>query len=245
MQPTRIVGESEWLKARKALLAREKALTRERDEISRLRRDLPWVRVEKTYVFDTPQGQHSLAELFGRKSQLLVKHFMLGPGWDAGCIGCSFGADHVEAMLVHLAQRDVALVAVSRAPLPEIEAYKARMGWHFDWVSSFGSDFNYDYHVSFSPEQMSSGKIYYNYEMTDAAIDELHGMSVFAKDESGHVYHTYSSYARGGEDELGIYALLDLTPKGRDENGPTRSLIDWVKRHDEYETTAQSSCCGH
>lgn len=244
MQQHRIVSHDEWLAARKALLAREKELTYLRDAISAERRALPWVKVEKTYAFDTPSGRRTLAELFGGKSQLIVNHFMLGPGWEAGCVGCSFGADHVEGALAHLAQRDVAYVAVSRAPLAEIEAYKRRMGWHFDWVSSAGSDFNYDFHVSFRPEQLSAKRAEYNYEIIDPGIDELPGYSVFAKNEAGEVFHTYSTYARGAESLLGTYTLLDMTPKGRDE-GERGNLTDWVKRHDEYDDAAKPAACCH
>ncbi|MGO9361477.1 MAG: DUF899 domain-containing protein [Xanthobacteraceae bacterium] len=241
-----IVSQADWIAARKALLVREKELSHARDEISRLRRALPWVKVDKAYTFDTPRGRQTLAELFGDRSQLIVNHFMLGPGWKDGCVGCSFGADHVEGILPHLAQRDVVYVAVSRAPLAEIEAYRKRMGWHFDWVSSFGSDFNFDFNVSFRPEDLAPGnKVLYNYEMTEAGIEELPGYSVFAKDAKGDVFHTYSSYGRGAEALLGTYALLDMTPKGREENGPTHSLMDWVKRHDEYATPAQASACCH
>lgn len=243
MQPHKIVSPSEWLTARKALLAREKEMTHLRDSISEERRALPWVKVEKNYVFHTPDGKRTLSELFGDKSQLIVNHFMLGPGWKDGCIGCSFGADHAEATLVHLAHRDVAYVAVSRASLAEIEAYKKRMGWHFAWVSSFGSDFNYDFHVSFTPEELAKGKAEYNYEMIDPGIDELPGYSVFTKDDAGAVFHTYSSFARGAEQMLGTYILLDMTPKGRDEHGPTHSLMDWVKRHDEYDTAGKTGSC--
>jgi predicted dithiol-disulfide oxidoreductase (DUF899 family) len=245
MQPHKIVSASEWTEARKALLTKEKELTRQCDMISAERRALPWVKVEKDYVFDTPQGKKTLTDLFGDKSQLIVNHFMLGPGWKDGCIGCSFGADHVEATLVHLAQRDVAYVAVSRAPLAEIEAYKRRMGWHFAWVSSFGSDFNYDFHVSFTQDELARGKAEYNYAMIDPGIDELPGCSVFAKDDAGTVFHTYSSFGRGGEEVLGTYMLLDMTPKGRDEHGPTYSLMDWVKRHDEYDTSEKAGSCCH
>jgi predicted dithiol-disulfide oxidoreductase (DUF899 family) len=246
MHPHRIVSQQEWIAARKALLVREKELTRARDEISRLRRELPWVKVDKAYVFDTPHGKQSLAQLFGSRSQLVINHFMLAPGWKDGCIGCSFGADHVEGMLPHLAQRDVAYVSVSRAPLAEIEAYKKRMGWHFDWVSSFGSDFNFDFNVSFRPEDLAPGrKVLYNYAMTEAGIEELPGYSVFAKDANGDVFHTYSSFGRGAEALLGTYALLDMTPKGREENGPTHSMMDWVKRHDEYATPHEASGCCH
>lgn len=245
MEAHPVVSQREWTEARKALLVREKELTRARDEISRLRRALPWVKVEKNYSFDTRDGRRTLAQLFGGKSQLVINHFMLGPGWKDGCIGCSFGADHVEAMLPHLGARDVAYVAVSRAPRPEIEAYKARMGWHFDWVSSAGSDFNYDFNVSFRPEDVGTGrKITYNYAETETGIDELPGYSVFAKDDAGTIYHTYSSFGRGAEALLGTYNLLDMLPKGREENGPYHSLMDWVKRHDEYATApAQGACC--
>jgi len=239
-----VVSQQDWIAARKALLVREKELTRARDELARLRRELPWVKVEKAYTFDAPEGQRSLAQLFGEKSQLVVNHFMLGPGWKEGCIGCSFGADHVEAMLPHLGARDVSYVAVSRAPLQEIEAYRKRMGWHFPWVSSFGSDFNFDFNVSFHPEDLEPGrKVMYNYEMTEAGIEELPGYSVFARDDNGDVYHTYSSFGRGAEALLGTYVLLDMLPKGREENGPHHNLMDWVKRHDEYEASATSSCC--
>jgi predicted dithiol-disulfide oxidoreductase (DUF899 family) len=245
VQPHSVVSQQDWIAARKALLIREKELTRARDELARLRRELPWVKVEKPYEFDTPHGRQSLAKLFGAKSQLVINHFMLAPGWKDGCVGCSFAADHVEGMLAHLAQRDVAYVAVSRAPLPEIEGYKTRMGWHFAWVSSFGSDFNFDYNVSFRPEELAPGrKVTYNYELTEAGIEELPGYSVFARDDSGAVYHTYSSFGRGAEALLGIYTLLDMLPKGREENGPYHSLMDWVKRHDEYDTApAQNACC--
>lgn len=237
-----VVSQAEWLTARKALLAREKELTRARDALARQRRELPWVRVDKPYVFEGAGGTQTLADLFGGRSQLIVNHFMLGPGWTEGCIGCSFAADHVEGALPHLAQRDVAYVAVSRAPLPEIAAYKARMGWRFTWVSSFGSDFNFDFNVSFRPEDMAKGKVTYNYEAIDPGIDELPGYSVFAKGDDGSVFHTYSSFGRGGEALLGAYVLLDMTPKGRDER-VKGNLMDWVKRHDEYATADAHACC--
>ncbi len=243
MQHNPIVARDEWLIARKRHLAREKELTRLRDQVNAERRELPWVRVEKQYVFDTPDGKKTLAELFGGRSQLVVNHFMLGPGWKEGCVGCSFGADHIGGALVHLEHHDVTVVAVSRAPLAEIEAYKKRMGWRFKWVSSHASDFNYDYHVSFRPEDIAKGKVYYNYETTDSTMEELPGLSVFYKDEAGEIFHTYSSYARGGEELLGAYMVLDRTPKGRNETGPHHNLMDWVRRHDEYEH-GESSCCG-
>jgi predicted dithiol-disulfide oxidoreductase (DUF899 family) len=230
----KLVSRDEWLAARKELLKQEKELTRQRDALSAKRRELPWVRVEKEYVFDTPKGKQTLANLFDGRSQLVVNHFMLGPGWKEGCVGCSFGADHIEGALVHLEHHDVTVVVVSRAPLHEIEAYKKRMGWRFNWVSSYDSDFNYDYHVSFTKEDVTQGRVYYNFEMTEALIEELPGLSVFYKDAAGDIFHTYSSYARGAEELLGTYMVLDLTPKGRNETGPNHNLMDWVRRHDEY-----------
>ena len=229
-----IVSHDEWLAARKQLLAKEKEFTRLRDRLAVERRALPWVKVEKSYVFDGPDGKETLADLFGGRSQLIIKHFMLGPGWSEGCVGCSFELDHIDGILVHLEHRDVSYVAVSRAPLPEIEAFKQRMGWHIKWVSSADSDFNYDFHVSFKPEEIAKGEGYYNYQMRKIGIDELSGRSVFYKDENGDVFHTYSSYGRGGEDVLGTYRLLDLVPKGRDETGPNHNLSDWVRHHDRY-----------
>ena len=230
-----IVSRAEWLEARKAHLAKEKELTRLRDQLSAERRALPWVKVEKEYVFDAPTGKKTLAELFEGHSQLIVHHFMLGPGWHAGCIGCSFSADHIEGALVHLDHHDVSVVNVSRAPLAEIETYKKRMGWRVPWVSSNGSDFNYDYHVSFRPEDIAKRKVHYNYDMRDFQSEELSGLSVFIKDENGDIFHTYSSYARGYEMVDTTYMLLDMTPKGRNETGPHYNLADWVRRHDEYD----------
>ena len=231
MQQHPIVTRDEWLAARTALLAREKELTRASDRLSAERRSLPWVRVEKTYVFDTPEGRQTLGDLFDGRSQLIVKHFMLGPGWEEGCVGCSFHADHIDGARVHLENHDVTLLVVSRAPLPEIEAFKQRMGWHFRWVSSFESDFNFDYHVSFSPDEIAKGVVYYNYALREFQSDEMSGISVFCKDADGDIFHTYSSYARGNEMLLGTYNYLDLTPKGRNE---TRNLTDWVRHHDRY-----------
>jgi predicted dithiol-disulfide oxidoreductase (DUF899 family) len=230
----RIVSQDEWLAARKQLLVKEKELTRLRDRLAAERRALPWVKVEKLYVFDGPNGKETLADLFGGHSQLIIKHFMLGPGWKEGCVGCSFELDHVDGILIHLAHRDVSYVAVSRAPLTEIDAFKQRMGWHIKWVSSFGSDFNFDFHVSFTPREIADGEGYYNYEIRKIEIDELSGRSVFYKDINGDVFHTYSSYGRGGEDLLGTYRLLDLVPKGRDETGPNHNLSDWARHHDRY-----------
>ena len=236
-----IATRDEWLEARKALLAREKALTRERDAVNRERLALPWVRIDKDYVFDTEEGVKSLSDLFDGRSQLMIVHFMLGPDWEAGCPGCSFGADHMDGALIHLNHHDVTLVTVSRAPLPNILAYKRRMGWKFPWVSSFDSDFNYDFHVSFTPEQLAAGEVYYNYTTIPSAraCDELPGLSSFYRDADGTVYHTYSQYARGGEETLGTMMFLDHAPLGRNEG----STMDFVKRHDEYETRPAASCC--
>ena len=235
----KIVSRGEWLEARKAHLAREKAFTRQRDELSRERRELPWVKVEKDYVFDGPHGKETLADLFGGKSQLIVYHFMFGPEWEEGCPYCSFLLDNTDGALVHLEQRDVTFVAVSRAPLSKIEAFKRRMGWRFKWVSSYGGDFNYDYHVSFTNDEMATGRIYYNFDTIDlqsvGGTDELFGISVFCKTGDGDIFHTYSSYARGGDALLGTYQWLDLTPRGRDETGPRGNLTDWVKHHDRYK----------
>lgn len=229
-----VSSRDEWLAARKRLLIKEKELTRLRDQLTAERRALPWVKVKKPYIFDGPGGKETLADLFGGRSQLIVKHFMLGPGWSEGCVGCSFELDHIDGILVHLEQRDVSYVAVSRAPLPEIEAFKKRMRWHIKWVSSANTDFNFDFHVSFRPDEIAKGEAYYNYETRKIGIDELSGRSVFYKDVNGDVFHTYSSYGRGGEDLLGTYRLLDLVPKGRDETGPNHNLTDWVRHHDRY-----------
>lgn len=228
------VSREQWTAARKNLLDKEKELTKLQDEVSRQRREMPWVKIEKEYVFETPAGKRTLAELFEGRSQLIVYHFMFAPEWQAGCLGCSFFADHVDGPNQHLAHHDVSFVAVSRAPLASIEAYKKRMGWRFNWVSSAGSDFNYDFHVSFRKEDVAKGEVYYNYETLKTTMEDLHGTSVFIKDESGAIYHTYSSYGRGDERGLGAYMFLDLTPKGRNETGPNYNLTDWVKRHDEY-----------
>ena len=241
----RVVSPDEWLAARKALLAKEKELTRARDKLNAERQSLPWVKVEKRYEFDTIDGKKSLADLFGANSQLIVQHFMFGPDWEQGCVGCSFGADHADAAYVHLAHHDVSYVAVARAPIGKLEAYRKRMGWSIPFASSLGSDFNYDFHVSFPPEELAKGKVYYNYEMTEDGFEELPGASVFFKDANGDIYHTYSVYGRGGEEAMSTYMLLDLTPKGRNETGPNKNLTDWVKRHDEYADPApRHACCG-
>lgn len=236
-----IVSYEEWLVARRELLAAEKELTRQRDRLTARRRELPWVKVDKTYVFDGPNGKQTLAELFDGRGQLVVRHFMFGPGWQEGCVGCSFMADHLDGILVHLEHHDVTVVVVSRAPLAELEAYRRRMGWHFKWVSSYDTDFNHDYHVSFTPEQVASGQVPYNYGLTDRAGEEMPGFSVFHKLPDGTIVHTYSVYARGGEHLLGAYGILDMTPNGRDER-PHGNLTDWVRRHDSYDD-APASCC--
>jgi predicted dithiol-disulfide oxidoreductase (DUF899 family) len=238
--PSKVVSHDEWIAARKAFLAKEKEFTRLRDELSRERRELPYEKVEKSYVFQGTRGQCSLGDLFAGKSQLIVYHFMLAPGWAEGCKGCSFVSDNFDGALPHLTQRDVSFTAVSRAPLTEIEAFKKRMGWRFPWVSSSGSDFNYDYGVSFSPEALAKGEVVYNYE-TQKVGEEMPGISVFRRDPSGIVYHTYSSYGRGLDPLLMTYQLLDLTPKGRDEGS---SAMAWVRHHDRYEEAKPASCCG-
>ncbi len=234
MQPNRIVSRDEWLAARKELLVKEKELTRLRDRLSAERRALPWVRVEKQYVFDGPSGKITLADLFGGRSQLFVKHFMMGPGQTTQCVGCSFEVDHVEGLLEHFENHDVTYAVVARAPIEEIEAVRKRMGWRFPWVSSYGSDFNYDFNVSFRPQDAAAGRAYYNYANNDWGIEDLSGDSVFFKDDAGTIFHTYSTFSRGGEEFLGAYRYLDVMPKGRDENGPYHSLTDWVRPHDMY-----------
>jgi predicted dithiol-disulfide oxidoreductase (DUF899 family) len=230
----KIVSKPEWLLARRELLTREKQLTHLRDEIDRERRELPWVQVEKDYLFDGPNGKETLGDLFNGRTQLVVSHFMFGPGWKEGCIGCSFRSDHVDACLPHLEHQDVSLVTVSRAPWAEIEGFRKRMGWKFNWLSSYGSDFNYDFHVSFTPGEIATGKVYYNYATRDFVSEELSGLSVFYKDEAGEIFHTYSTYGRGDEMVDGTYMYLDLTPKGRNETGPHHNLMDWVRHHDRY-----------
>ncbi len=229
----KVVSHAEWTAARKEFLAKEKEFTRLRDELSRQRRLLPWERVEKQYVFEGPGGKETLAELFGNRSQLVIYHFMLGPGWREGCPSCSYLADHFDGSAIHLANRDVTLAVISRAPIAEIEAFKKRMGWRFKWVSSFNSDFNYDFQVSFTPEERAGGKVEYNYGLTEFPSEEGPGLSVFAKDASGAVFHTYSSYARGLDILVGAYNFLDLVPKGRDEEGLKHTMA-WVRHHDKY-----------
>ncbi len=229
-----IVSSAEWITARKSLLAKEKELTRRRDELARERRELPWERVDKNYVFAGPDGPVTLAELFDGRSQLVIYHFMFGPEWAAACPSCSMVADHLGASVVHLAQRDVTLAVVSRARFPQIAAFQQRMGWPFRWVSSFGNDFNRDYHVSFTPEEMAQGTMQYNYGGKGFPADEAHGVSVFLKGGDGAIFHTYSAYARGAEELLGVYSYLDLTPKGRDEADLPFPMA-WIRHHDRYE----------
>jgi predicted dithiol-disulfide oxidoreductase (DUF899 family) len=240
MEQPRIVTRDEWLTARKDLLLKEKALTRARDSLSAERRRLPMVKVDKTYVFETPAGRRTLAELFNGKGQLIVYHFMMGPDWTEGCTSCSFLADHIDGSVVHLAHRDVTLIAVSRAPLSNIEAFRKRMGWRFTWASSFGTDFNQDYAVSFTEAEIASGRALYNFGSSPFPLDEAPGLSVFFKPQpgadSGDVFHTYSTYARGGEAVIGTYHYLDFAPRGRDEDGLAFTM-SWVRHHDRYDAS--------
>jgi predicted dithiol-disulfide oxidoreductase (DUF899 family) len=233
MENPKVVSPAEWLAARKELLKKEKEFTRLRDELSQKRRELPWEKVEKAYVFDGPKGQETLADLFGGKSQLAIYHFMLGPGWKEGCPSCSFISDHIDGSLVHLAARDVQLVVVSRAPWAEIQAFQKRMGWRFHWVSSYGSDFNVDHQVYGTKEEIAQGDVYYNYAMQKFSGEERPGTSVFYKDAANGVFHTYSSYGRGLDILIGAYNWLDMMPKGRDEEGLKHGMA-WVRHHDKY-----------
>jgi len=256
LQHPKVVSHGEWLAARKDHLAREKEFTRLRDELSRQRRELPWEKVEKDYVFEGPHGKETLGGLFDRRGQLVVYHFMFGPGWSEGCPSCSYLADHFDGMTIHLAHRDVTLAVVSRAPYPQIEAYKKRMGWRFHWVSSNDSDFNFDYQASASPAEKAAGEVYYNYQTTKFPSDERPGLSVFARGAGEDIFHTYSSYGRGLDILIGAYNFLDLVPKGRDEQGLAHSMA-WVRHHDKYDQSyfvdpaqpyiqpkiATASCC--
>jgi predicted dithiol-disulfide oxidoreductase (DUF899 family) len=227
-----VVSATEWLAARAKLLAMEKEFTRQRDELSRRRRELPWVKIDKNYVFDGPNGRETLADLFDGRSQLVVYHFMLGPDWEEGCKSCSYLADHFDGATLHLANRDVTFTVISRAPSPEIEAFKKRMGWRFKWVSSNGNDFNFDYHVSFTKAELAKGKVDYNYERQEFPVEEAPGLSVFYQNEDGAIFHTYSTYARGLDTLIGTYHVLDLVPKGRDED--PENTMSWVRHHDRY-----------
>jgi predicted dithiol-disulfide oxidoreductase (DUF899 family) len=231
----KIVSKKEWIKARQRLLVKEKEFTQARDQMSRQQRDLPWVAVDKPYVFEGPDGRRTLPELFEGRSQLIVYHFMFAPDWDAGCPHCSFWADCLNAPILHLNQRDVTMIAVSRAPYRKLARYEKRMGWNFKWVSSFGTDFNFDYQASFTPEELASKDAFYNFARQDPGSPEREGLSVFYKDERDRVFHSYSTYARGIDLINTAYNLLDLVPKGRDEG---RRGQFWVRRHDEYAPDA-------
>jgi len=230
----KVVSESEWLGARLELLIAEKEFDKQRDALAAKRRQLPWTKVEKNYVFEGERGRASLSDLFRDKTQLITYHFMLAPGWAEGCPGCSFLGDHFDGALAHLNARDVAFTAVSRAPLPNIAAFRKRMAWRFPWVSSHQNSFNFDYRVSFRPEDKIDGKVNYNYGVREFPSEEAPGLSVFYKNPSGQVFHTYSTYARGLDIFLGTYNFLDVTPKGRDEAGYAMPMT-WVRHHDRYD----------
>jgi predicted dithiol-disulfide oxidoreductase (DUF899 family) len=234
MTTHKIVSRDEWIEVRRQHLAREKELTRLRDQLSRERRDLPWVRVDTAYVFDGPSGPETLADLFEGRSQLIVQHFMFDPSWEEGCKSCSFWVDNFDGIVVHLNHRDVSFALVSRAPIATLEAYRTRMGWRVKWVSSLHTDFNRDYHVSFTPDEMAQGQAYYNYAVGPFPAPEGPGISVFLRDTDGAIYHTYSCYARGLDMVNGAYHLLDLVPKGRDEAGLAYTM-EWLRHHDRYE----------
>ena len=229
----KIVSKNEWIAARKVLLKKEKEFTALRDQLSQQRRDLPWVAVDKEYVFDGPNGKETLPDLFDGRSQLIVYHFMYDPNWDVGCPSCSFWADNFNDIIVHLNQRDVTLIAISKAPFNKIAAYKKRMGWDFKWVSSYDTDFNFDYHVSFTQEELAKKKAFYNFISQDPRTSEREGISVFYKDLSDKIFYTYSACARGIDILNNTYNYLDLVPKGRDEDGYDFPMA-WVRRHDEY-----------
>jgi predicted dithiol-disulfide oxidoreductase (DUF899 family) len=229
-----IASREEWLKARIAHLAAEKEFTRKRDQLSKQRRELPWEKVEKNYVFEDSNGKQTLADLFAGRSQLIVYHFMLGPNWEEGCKSCSFLADHFDPTSIHLAHRDVTFAVVSRAPISRIETFQKRMGWRFHWVSAFGGDFQRDYGVHFTKEEIA-GEVDYNYHKTRFPSEEAPGLSVFYKDDEGNIFHTYSTYARGLDALVGTYQFLDLVPKGRDEDGLAFTMA-WVRLHDQYDS---------
>jgi predicted dithiol-disulfide oxidoreductase (DUF899 family) len=241
MTIAKIVSQSEWHEAHRAHLAREKAFMRERDALAAARRALPWLKIGKTYLFETVDGRKTLGELFAGRSQLIIYHFMMAPGDAHRCIGCSFLCDHIDSANLHLKYHDVSLVVVSRAPLSEIMPFKQRMGWQFEWVSSQPSDFNFDFGVSFSDAQIAAGTATYNFAPMTGRSHELPGVSVFCRDEAGNIFHTFQLRARGGDPLIGAYHYLDLTPKGRNENG-RRNLSDWVRLHDEYATEQDPHC---
>lgn len=243
MQPHRIVSREEWIEARKAHMAHEKEFTRARDRLAEERRALPWVKVDKDYAFAGPNGAADLADIFKGRPQLIVQHFMFAPDWDAGCKSCSFWADGFERMIPHLAARDTTLVAVSRAPLQKLAAFSKRMGWSFDWYSSEGSDFNYDFAVSFTPEQIKAGHASYNFGTSGFGIEDAPGISVFYRDEAGNIFNTYSCFARGLDMMNAAYHYLDLTPLGRHEEGLPYPM-DWLRLRDQYQPApSQASCC--
>src|SRR6202451_3449737 len=244
MQPHKIVSRQEWIEARKDHMAHEKEFTRARDRWSEERRALPWVKLDKAYTFDSRDGNKTLADLFAGRSQLVVQHFMFSPEWNEGCKSCSFWADGFERMTVHLAARDTTLVAVSRAPLAKLDAFKKRMGWTFDWVSSAASDFNFDYAVSFTPDQLKSGAKVYNFATSGFGVDEAPGISVFYRDETGDIFHTYSCFARGLDMMNAAYHYLDLTPLGRHEQGLPYPM-DWLRLRDQYAPAAGTAACCH
>jgi predicted dithiol-disulfide oxidoreductase (DUF899 family) len=230
-----IVSPEKWLAARRELLREEKEFTQARERLAARRRQLPWVKIEKRYTFESPAGRVSLADLFEGRSQLIVYHFMFGPGWEEGCKSCSYVSDHLDATVVHLKARDASFAAISHAPLAEFAPFKRRMGWTFNWVSAHGGGFNQDFHVSFTPEEIAGGKkVFYNFGLTEVPVEELPGLSVFTRDTAGVIYHTYSTYSRGLDPLIGTYHLLDLVPKGRDEAGLEFPMA-WVRHHDRYE----------
>jgi predicted dithiol-disulfide oxidoreductase (DUF899 family) len=249
----RIVSREQWIAERQQLLIEEKEFTRRRDALAAKRRALPWVRIEKHYEFDSPDGRVPLADLFRGRRQLFVQHVMQGPSQPLQCVGCALGIDHLESLLPHLDNHDVSAVAIARATQPELESLRSRMGWRIPFYSSFGSDFNYDFGVSFRPEELAAKRAFYNYAHCDPGIEDISGNSVFCRNDAGEIFHTYSNYARGGEDFLGIYRILEATPLGRNENGPYYSLTDWVRPHNMYgkggevapsgRYTPSVSCC--
>jgi predicted dithiol-disulfide oxidoreductase (DUF899 family) len=249
----RVVSREEWIAERRRLLVEEKELTRRRDAVARKRLELPWVKVESDYVFDGPDGRVPFADLFRGRSQLFVQHVMQGPGQPLQCVGCALGVDHLESLLPHLENHDVSVVAIARATWPELSALKERMGWRTPFYSSFGSEFNYDYGVSFKPADVAAGRAFYNYRESDVGLEDIAGNSAFIRDDSGTIFHTYSSYSRGGEDFLAIYRILETMPKGRNEHGPFKSMVDWARPHNMYgkggevqpngRYTPPASCC--
>ena len=228
-----IVPHDEWIEARKDFLVKEKEFTKLRDELSQQRRELPWEKVDKEYIFESPNGSISLSDLFGGRSQLIVYHFMYGPDWEAGCPSCSLLTDHFNPAIIHLNQRDVSMVVISKAPIAVLEKYKKRMGWSFVWVSSYDNDFNKEYRVTFTEDEIEKNNAYYNYQKTTFPSTEAPGLSIFFKDNDGMIYHTYSTYARGLDIFINTYNYLDLVPKGRDEDKLSFTM-EWVRRHDEY-----------